>query len=283
MPITPLPRHTIETVISHALAEDLGPSGDLTSLICVEEDAQLSVQAVARQSGVVCGLQALMATFAAIDPSLAITLLAADGDPIARGEAVVHVDGSARSVLSAERVALNFLGRMSGIATLTARYVEAVQGSGAVIAATRKTTPGLRAFEKQAVAAGGGTAHRFALSDAILIKDNHVAAAGGVVNALRAAQTQAHHMARISIEVDTVDQLAQVLPEKPDVILLDNFSLDDLRQAVQMRGDDNVVLEASGGVTLQTVVDIAHTGIDVISVGALTHSAPNFDFGLDAA
>ena len=195
---------------------------------------------------------------------------------------LIAVTGRARGLLAAERIALNFLGRMSGIATFTARYVEAVAGTGARIAHTRKTTPGFRAFELQAVQAGGGSLHRFGLDDAILIKDNHVAVCGGVAEAVRAARSHAGHMTRIAVEVDRLDQLAAAIEAGAESVLLDNFSLDDLRAAVaQAKGQ--VTLEASGGVNLETVRAIAETGVDIISIGALTHSAPNFDIGLDEA
>ncbi len=195
---------------------------------------------------------------------------------------LIVVEGRARAILGAERTALNLMGRLCGIATLTRAYVQAVEGTGARIADTRKTTPGLRALEKHAVACGGGINHRFGLDDAILIKDNHVAVCGGVAEAVRRASAHAGHLMKVEVEVDGLDQLDAALAEGPDVVMLDNFSLEDLREAVA-RTAGRVTLEASGGVTLETVRAIAETGVDVISVGALTHSAPNLDIGLDAA
>ena len=218
---------------------------------------------------------------AALDSALRFSAQRRDGDQIQAGEALARVEGNARAILAAERVALNLLGRLSGVATLTRAYVDAVAGTGAKIVDTRKTTPGLRMLEKYAVRCGGGVNHRFGLDDAILIKDNHVAAAGGVGRALERAKALAGHLVNIEIEIDSLDQLDEALPYRPDVIMLDNFSLADLSEAVR-RVDGRVRLEASGGVNLQTVRAIAETGVDVISVGALTHSAPVLDIGLDS-
>jgi nicotinate-nucleotide pyrophosphorylase (carboxylating) len=228
-------------------------------------------------AGLACARQAVLA----LDPSAIFEAAVSDGDPVQAGTVIARVDANARALLSAERTALNLMGHLSGIATLTHAYVEAVAGTGATITDTRKTTPGLRALEKYAVRCGGGVNHRFGLDDAILIKDNHVAAAGGVGNAIRRARAAAGHLVMVEAEVDGLDQLDQALAEGPDVIMLDNFSLDDLRFAVA-RAKGLVRLEASGGVTLETVRAIAETGVDVISVGALTHSAPVLDIGLDA-
>ena len=203
-----------------------------------------------------------------------------DGDPVAAGSVVAEIEGPARGILTAERTALNFLGHLSGIATLTAGFVSAVADTGANIVCTRKTTPGLRAFEKYAVRAGGGMNHRFGLSDAVLIKDNHIAAAGGIAHALRAAKRRAGHMVKIEVEVDTLDQLDIALDEGCDVVLLDNMAPADLREAVR-RVPGHVITEASGGIGLDSVRAVAETGIDLISVGALTHSAPVLDLGLD--
>jgi nicotinate-nucleotide pyrophosphorylase (carboxylating) len=218
----------------------------------------------------------------ALDPAAEFQPGCSDGDRVAAGAVLARVEADARALLSAERTALNLLGRLSGVATLTAAYVAAVEGTGARIADTRKTTPGLRALEKYAVRCGGGLNHRFGLDDAILIKDNHVAACGGIGPALERARAAAGHLVQVEIEVDSLVQLDEALPYAPDVIMLDNFSLADLRTAVARTGG-RVRLEASGGVNLQTVRDIAETGVDVISVGALTHSAPVLDIGLDAA
>jgi nicotinate-nucleotide pyrophosphorylase (carboxylating) len=276
-----LPDLLIEPVVRLGLAEDLGRAGDITATACVPADARLSAVFAARKPGVVAGLACARLAVHALDPAAVFTLEAKDGDAIAAGAVLARVEANAHALLSAERTALNLLGRLSGIATLTRAYVDAVAGTGARIADTRKTTPGLRALEKHAVLCGGGLNHRFGLDDAILIKDNHVAAAGGIGPALERAKAYAGHLVRIEVEVDSLDQLDEALPYGPDVIMLDNFSLDDLRTAVA-RAAGRVRLEASGGVTLQTVRAIAETGVDVISVGALTHSAPVLDIGLDA-
>jgi nicotinate-nucleotide pyrophosphorylase (carboxylating) len=220
-----------------------------------------------------------------LDPAAAFEAIAADGEHRQAGE-LARVTANARALLSAERTALNLLGRLCGVATLTRAYVDAVAGTGAVITDTRKTTPGLRALEKYAVRCGGGVSHRFGLDDAILIKDNHVAAAGGVGAAIRRAKAAAGHLVKVEAEVDSLAQLDEALAERPDVVMLDNFSLDDMRAAVaraRSHVGGKVTLEASGGVTLESVRAIAETGVEVISVGALTHSAPVLDIGLDAA
>lgn len=279
--ITPLPDTLIEPIIRAALAEDLGRAGDVTSAACVAPDAELSVAFAARQAGVVSGLACARLALAALDPRIAFEAVAADGDVLRAGTVLATATGNARAILSAERVALNLLGHLSGVASLTAAYVREVAGTGARIADTRKTTPGLRALEKYAVRCGGGMNHRFGLDDAILIKDNHVAAAGGVAAALTRAKAAAPHLMKIEVEVDGLGQLREALPLGPDVIMLDNFSLEDLRAAVAIVSG-RVTLEASGGVNLSTVRAIAETGVDVISVGALTHSAPVLDIGLDA-
>ena len=280
--LQPLPQDLVEDTVRRAFAEDLGGRGDVTSLACIpaEQEAEFTVRA--RESGVICGTQPAAAAFfqQAGPQGLSYRQLKRDGTRVEAGDALIIVEGQARGLLTAERTALNFLGRMSGIATLTARYVDAIEGTGAKIVHTRKTTPGLRAFELQAVRAGGGAMHRFGLDDAILIKDNHVAVAGGVRDAVEAAKEFAGHMTRVAVEVDRLDQLPEAIEAGAESVLLDNFSLEDLRAAVaQAKG--KVTLEASGGVTLETVRAIAETGVDVISVGALTHSAPNFDVGLD--
>ena len=279
--IQPLPDLMIEGVVRAALAEDLGRAGDITSMACIDPDARLTARFASRKAGVVSGLACARLAIHALDPAASIRLTAQDGDTIQPGTVLAEVEANARALLSAERVALNLLGRLSGIASLTAAYVADVAGTGAVIADTRKTTPGLRALEKYAVRCGGGVNHRFGLDDAILIKDNHVAACGGVGEAIRRARAFAGHLVKIEAEVDGLDQLAEALAERPDVIMLDNFTLPDLRAAVAL-AKGQVVLEASGGVSLETVRAIAETGVDVISVGALTHSAPVLDIGLDA-
>ena len=275
-----LPDLLLETIVQAALAEDLGRGGDITSDACVDADAQLAAQFVVRQSGVIAGLDCVRLALAALDPDAHFEPVVRDGEMVQAGTVLARVTGRARAILSAERVALNLLGRLSGIATLTADYVKEVQGTNARITDTRKTTPGLRALEKYAVRCGGGVNHRFGLDDAILIKDNHVAACGGVGPALVRARAAAGHLTMVEVEVDSLEQLDEALPYAPDVIMLDNFSLIDLREAVR-RASGRVRLEASGGVSLGIVRAIAETGVDVISVGALTHSAPVLDVGLD--
>jgi nicotinate-nucleotide pyrophosphorylase (carboxylating) len=277
-----LPDLLIEPVVRAALAEDLGRAGDVTAAACVPEGARLSAVFAARQDGRVAGLACTRLAIHALDPAARFTAELADGDDAPVGAILARVEADARALLSAERTALNLLGRLCGIATLTRTYVRAVEGTGVRIADTRKTTPGLRALEKHAVKCGGGVNHRFGLDDAILIKDNHVAACGGSVGeALRRARAHVGHLMKIEVEVDRLEQLQEALEHDPDVVMLDNFSLEDLRTAVALV-DRCVVLEASGGVNLQTVRAIAETGVDVISVGALTHSAPVLDIGLDA-
>ena len=283
--LTQLPNLIIEPMITRALSEDFGNSGDVTARLLVPESATGTLVMRARESGVIAGMQAAKLTFEIVDKNVKFDVVHATGETVSAGDIIARISGPSRSLLSAERVALNFLGRMSGIATLTQRYVSKVDGTGVRIAATRKTTPGLRALEKQAVLAGGGFTHRESLSAAIMIKDNHIALAGGVDAALSAIRKTADHMAKVSVEVDTLEQLEKVLTWAPDVVLLDNMDPETLKSAVKIVGKfdgSKPVLEASGGVNLQTVRDIAETGINVISIGALTHSAPNFDIGMDA-
>ena len=279
--IAPIPDLLIQPVVSAALAEDLGRAGDVTAQACIEAHARLTAVFAARQNGVVAGLACARLAVLALDPAAKFEAMVADGYEVQLGEVLARVEANARALLSAERTALNLLGRLSGVATLTRDYVQAVAGSGARIADTRKTTPGLRHLEKYAVRCGGGINHRFGLDDAILIKDNHVAACGGVGEALRRARAAAGHLMKIEVEVDSLAQLEEALPHRPDVIMLDNFSLEDLAKAVAMTGG-RTTLEASGGVNLQTVRGIAASGVQVISVGALTHSASVLDIGLDA-
>lgn len=281
-----LPEVLIEPVVRLALAEDLGRAGDVTAMACIPENARMKAAFAARKPGVLAGIDCVRLTVLAMDPKASVDLRLRDGDAFDAGAVLAVVEADARAFLSAERTALNLVGRLSGVATLTRTYVEAVAGTKARIADTRKTTPGLRALEKHAVACGGGINHRFGLDDAILIKDNHVAVCGGVAEAVLRAKTVAPHLMKVEVEVDGLDQLDAVLAlidegAAPDVIMLDNFSLDDLRAAVARVGG-RIVLEASGGVDLTTVRGIAETGVDVISVGALTHSAPVLDIGLDA-
>jgi len=278
--IPPVPRGIVAEIVALAMDEDLGGRGDLTSLATIPEGAVAAFEIVSRAEGVLSGRQAADEVMAQVDPEIAYDWRISDGDEVHKGQSVARLKGPARSLLTAERSVLNFLGRLSGVATLTRRYAAALAGTGAVIAHTRKTTPGLRALELQAVRAGGGASHRFGLDDAILIKDNHVAVCGGVGEAVRRAKAFAGHMTRVAVEVDRLDQLGDAIEAGAESVLLDNFSLDDLRTAVKA-AKGKVTLEASGGVTLDTVRAIAETGVDVISVGAITHSAVNFDFGLD--
>ncbi|KJV43169.1 nicotinate-nucleotide pyrophosphorylase (carboxylating) [Brevundimonas sp. UYEF29] len=281
-----LPEVLIEPVVRLALTEDLGRAGDVTAMACIPEGARMKAAFAARKPGVLAGIDCVRLAVLAMDPRASVDLRLRDGDAFDAGAVLAVVEADARAFLSAERTALNLVGRLSGVATLTRTYVEAVAGTNARIADTRKTTPGLRALEKHAVACGGGINHRFGLDDAILIKDNHVAVCGGVAEAVRRARAFAPHLMKVEVEVDGLDQLDAVLAlieegAAPDVIMLDNFSLDDLRAAVA-RVAGRIVLEASGGVDLTAVRGIAETGVDVISVGALTHSAPVLDIGLDA-
>lgn len=268
-------------IVARALEEDLGGRGDITTRATVAPEATGYFRLVARQAGILSGVEAATQTFAQVDPAIEIDWLEADGDTLAPGAVLAEIAGPAAGILTAERTALNFVGRLSGIATLTRRYVDAVAGTGAGIAHTRKTTPGLRALELEAVIDGGGIRHRYGLDDAVLIKDNHIALVGSVGEAIRRARAFAGHMARVAAEIDALDQLDEALDAGADVILLDNFSLADLRQAVLRCRGRGVVLEASGGISLDSVGQIAATGVDVISVGALTHSAPCLDVGLD--
>lgn len=277
-----LPDLLIEPVVRAALAEDLGRAGDITAQALIPEGVRWAAEVATRQAGVVSGLACVRLAILALDPAAGIAFQAADGDRVAPGQVLARITADARALLAAERTALNLLGRLSGVATLTRAFVDAVEGTGARIADTRKTTPGLRALEKAAVAHGGGVNHRFGLDDAILIKDNHIAVCGGVGEAVRRARAHAGHLVRIEVEIDRPDQLEEALAGGPDVVMLDNFALDDLREAVRLTAG-RAVLEASGGVSLTTVRAIAETGAQVISVGALTHSAPVLDVGLDAA
>ena len=281
MTSTPLPDMILEPMVRAALMEDLGTSGDITSRIVIPAGTQTTLQMRAREDGVVSGLQMATLAFRLVDPTLKTEAQVRDGATVRPGDVVMRVAGDAAAILSGERVALNFAGRMSGIATLTAAFVAETAGTSCRVTCTRKTTPGLRLAEKQAVLHGGGFNHRFSLSDAILIKDNHIAAAGGVRQVLAAVKAQASHMVRTEIEVDTLEQLDEVLDEGgADVVLLDNMDSDTLREAVQ-RNAGRLVLEASGNMRLERVAEVAQTGVDYISAGALTHSARTLDLGLD--
>jgi len=265
-----------------ALAEDIG-GGDITSTLTVAAGRRARGRLLAKAAGIVSGLEVAGEVFRRVDPTIVFTPLVADGDAVAAMTPIATIEGPARSVLAGERVALNLLQRLSGVATLTARYVDAVRETKARIVDTRKTTPGMRALEKVAVRHGGGHNHRFGLTDGVLIKDNHLAAVGGadrVARAVRLARQGAPHTLRIEIEVTTLDELAQALEAGADIVLLDNMEIADLRKAVAMTAG-RALLEASGGVTLESVAEIAATGVDLISVGALTHSAPALDISLD--
>lgn len=276
-----LPSNLVSEIVARALAEDLGGRGDITTRATVPAEATGRFRLVARQAGVLAGAEAAAETFAQVDPDIEIDWHEFDGDRLEPGTVIADIRGPAAGILTAERTALNFLGRLSGIATLTRRYVDAVAGTGTAIAHTRKTTPGLRALELQAVTAGGGARHRFGLDDAILIKDNHVAMAGGVGEAVRRARAFAGHMVRVAAEIDSLDQLDEALDAGAESVLLDNFSNADLKQAVLRCRGRGVALEASGNVSLETIGAIAASGVDIVSIGALTHSAPCLDLGLD--
>ena len=278
--IRDLPDLLVEPIVRMALAEDLGRAGDVTAQACIPAGTRMKAVFAARKPGVLAGIGCVRTAVRALDASATIRTPLQDGAAFEAGAVLAEVEADARALLAAERTALNLLGRLCGIATLTRAYVQAVAGTGAVITDTRKTTPGLRALEKHAVACGGGTNHRFGLDDAILIKDNHVALAGGVGEAVRRARGAVGHLMKVEVEIDRLNQLDEAVAEGPDVIMLDNFSLEDLRAAVA-RVAGRITLEASGGVTLQTVRAIAETGVNVISVGALTHSAASLDIGLD--
>lgn len=276
-----LPDMLITPLVAAALAEDLGRAGDITSAATIPATATSVAVMASRRDGVICGLALAVAAFRQVDPTLVVEQLAQDGDRVKKGDRVLRISGNARAILAGERVALNFVGRMSGIATATAQMVSAVGGAKARIAATRKTTPGLRSVEKYAVMCGGGTPHRYGLDDAILIKDNHIAMAGGIAAALEGAKTYAGHTVKIEIEVDTLAQLDEVLAiGGADIIMLDNMTDDQMRTAVE-KVSGRALVEASGGVTLERIAAIAATGVDLISIGALTHSVINFDVGLD--
>ena len=275
-----LPPLLVTHAVEAALLEDLGLTGDITTNATVSASANVTAVFAARAPGIISGLEIARETFRLLDPSVSLKALVSDGDPVKAKAIFAKVSGNARAILTGERVALNFMGRMSGIATLTRRYVDAIAGTNAHIADTRKTTPGLRAFEKYAVRCGGGHNHRTGLFDAILIKDNHIVAAGGIKAAIEAARAHAGHMVKIEVEVDTLEQLSEVLAHKVDAVLLDNMTPDTLRKAVAMVAG-RAITEASGGVNLETVRAIAQTGVDLISVGALTHSASVLDLGLD--
>lgn len=278
-----LTHRVIAEVVGRALDED-APWGDLTSAYLIPEDAKATAELVAREAGVFSGGDVFAAAFTLTDPSIVVELLLADGAAFQERDVLARVHGNARGILGAERVGLNFVQRMSGIATLTFAYVARISGTGAHIADTRKTTPGLRAFERHAVRSGGARNHRQSLSDAVMAKDNHltILQSGGrdLATELTRVRSELPHTAHLEVEVDRLDQIAAVLSAGPDTILLDNFSIADLRAGVALIAG-RAIVDASGGINLNTVRDVAETGVDVISVGALTHSAPALDLGLD--
>jgi nicotinate-nucleotide pyrophosphorylase (carboxylating) len=274
-----LPEDALKQIISRALEEDIGP-GDVTTAATIDEDASCRADIIAKSDGVVAGLPVAAATFRALDGGTAIDLAASDGDPVREGAIVARVAGRARAVLTAERTALNFLQRMSGTATLTARYVAAVEGTGAEIIDTRKTAPGLRLLDKYAVRMGGGSNHRFGLFDGILIKENHIRASGGVRAAVERARASAHHVLKIEVEAESLTEVEEALGAGANVVMLDNMSVEQVSEAVRLVAG-RCALEVSGGVDLDTVRPFAECGVDYISVGALTHSAPALDFSLE--
>lgn len=281
MYIAGLPDLLIEPVIRDALREDLGLAGDVTAQAVIPPKARFQAEFKAREAGVSAGIDCARLAMALMDPQVRFETLLPDGSAVKAGDVIARVEGGARAILAAERVALNLLCHLSGVATLTAKYVATVEGLRTKIAGTRKTLPNLRSLQKHAVKCGGGHSHRYGLDDAILIKDNHIAICGGVAQAMERAKAGVGHTMKIELEVDSIAQLKEALPFGPDVLLLDNFTLDQYAEAVKL-AKGKAILEASGGVNLQTVRAIAETGVDVISVGALTHSAANFDIGLDA-
>lgn len=276
-----IPDSVIEPLVRSALAEDLGRAGDVTTNAVIPADATATYEVRSREHGVVSGLQPALLAWRLVDAAVECTAHVPDGTRVAPGDLIATVSGGTRAILTGERVALNFLGHLSGIASETAKLVDAVAHTKARIADTRKTTPLLRALEKAAVRHGGGMNHRFGLDDAVMIKDNHVAAAGGITNALAAVREQVGHTVKIEVEVDTLDQLRELLGQGADIVLLDNMTPQQLREAVELV-DGSMVTEASGRVNAQTVVPIAESGVDIISVGWITHSAPTLDVGLDA-
>ena len=278
-----LPRVLIEDQVRAALREDLGRAGDVTTAATIPSDATATVLIATREEGTLAGLDFAAAAFAAMDPSLVFQPLAVDGERLSVGQAVARIEGTARAVLSAERVALNFLMHLSGVATHTRRFADAIAHTHAKVCCTRKTLPGLRAAEKYAVRCGGGSNHRFGLDDAILIKDNHIAVRGGVREAVEAARAYAGHLTSVEVEVDTLEQLRDAVAAGPDAVLLDNMGPDTLREGVAIVRDADrpIAIEASGNVDLVTIAAIAETGVDYISTSKITMAAPTLDLGLD--
>lgn len=275
-----LPRLVVDRAVEAALLEDWGRAGDITTEATIPADATARAVFAVRKAGVVSGLAMAESAFRQTDPAIRFQARKQDGDRLMPGDVIAEVEGPARPVLAAERIGLNYMGRMSGIATATAAFVDRIAGTKASIVCTRKTTPGLRVFEKYAVRCGGGRNHRFGLDDAVLIKDNHIAVVGSVGETIRRARSFVGHLVKVEVEVDTLAQLAEALEAKPDVVLLDNMGPDMLRDAVTLTAG-RALLEASGGVTLESVRAIAETGVDLISTGWITHSAPVLDIGLD--
>ncbi|ODR88838.1 carboxylating nicotinate-nucleotide diphosphorylase [Sinorhizobium alkalisoli] len=280
MNLAPLPRLVFEPAVRTALAEDLGLAGDITSAAVIPSDHRSRFALAARKPGVIAGLDVAELAFALADPAISLTRNVEDGAKVGAGDVIALVEGPSRGLLTGERTALNFLGHLSGIATVTAGIVEAIAGTTASVVCTRKTTPGLRALEKYAVRAGGGMNHRFALNDAVLIKDNHIAVAGSISEAIRRAKAGVGHMVKIEVEVDTLDQLREAMDVGVDAVLLDNMTPELLRDAVSFVAG-RAITEASGGITPATAAKIAASGVDLLSVGRLTHSAPCLDIGLD--
>ena len=287
---TALPAHLspilIEEAVRAALLEDLGRAGDITSNATIPVNAKVKAVLATREDGILAGIELAEAAFRAIDPALKFKALKKDGERIKAKQKVAQIEGNARAILAAERVALNYLMRMSGIATYTAQFQNLIAHTKAKVCCTRKTIPGHRAFDKYAVKCGGGSNHRFGLDDAILIKDNHIAVSGGVALAINRARAYAGHLVKVEVEVDTLKQFAEALTASPDVVFLDNMTLAQLAEAVAMNRTDNqgrVKLEASGNVNISTVREIAETGVDFISTSKITMAAPTLDLGLDIA
>jgi nicotinate-nucleotide pyrophosphorylase (carboxylating) len=277
-----LPRIVIEPIVRAALWEDLGRAGDLTSDAIIPADARATVQLVSREQGVIAGTDCARLAWELVDPRIEVRNLLPDGSRVQPGTVIGTASGPARGLLTGERVALNFLGHLSGVATGTATIADAIAHTRARVADTRKTIPGLRALQKHAVVAGGGSNHRFGLDDAVLVKDNHIVVAGGVTAAVEAARAHVGHLVKIEVEVDSLDQLRELLPLGADAVLLDNMTPDQLREAVAIVGG-RMITEASGRITPATAVPLAEAGVDLISVGWLTHSARVLDIGLDHA
>ena len=278
--VPPLPLIMIEPVVRAALLEDLGRAGDLTTDAIVPAEARAETALVARKPGVVAGLDLALLAFRQVDPAITAKVVRPDGSRVEKGDVIAELAGPTRGMLTAERTALNFLCHLSGVSTATNAIVEAVRGTKASVVCTRKTMPGLRTVQKYAVRVGGGANHRFGLDDAVLIKDNHVAAAGGIAEAVRRARAGVGHLVKIELEVDTLDQLRQALDVEVDAVLLDNMDVDTMREAVSLVGG-RALTEASGGITLASAPAIAATGVDLLSAGWLTHSTTALDIGLD--